>query len=142
MSPSHLPARVAEEYDQPRRLSYAQSSPRSWNDSLDLSSTISNATSEYQYEGASRPTGNHPHLESVGSTVLRVKSKNGKEPRNGYLNTTEYFYEEVDKSWTEIMLIVCCIVSGILNVVAYQVMGIFYGMQTGSVSLSSPQWSL
>ncbi|RDI84286.1 hypothetical protein Vi05172_g5718 [Venturia inaequalis] len=108
MSLSNLPARA--EYDHSRRFNIAQLSPGLSNDSLDLSSIITDASSEYQYKASSTPSTKRRNLETAA----------------------EYFYEEVDESWTEIMLMMCCVTSGILNVVTYKVLGVFYGMQTGN----------
>lgn len=77
----------------------------------------------------------HPPLTRSGSSVMQVrKPEKGRwysDARNKYEVTTKYFYQEIDTSWTVVMLVACYFVSGLIDAVAFGVWGVFVAMQTG-----------
>lgn len=77
----------------------------------------------------------HPPLVRSGSSVMQVRRPEQgnwySDARKGYQRTTKYFYQEIDTSWTVVMLIACYFVSGLIDAVAFGVWGVFVAMQTG-----------
>lgn len=94
--------------------------------------------------GDSTPVGNdndlelepRPSIQSFGSSRMQVKKQQKRSlasyPQKGYQITTTYFYQEIETSWTVVMLIACYGVSGMLDAVTFGVWGVFVAMQTGN----------
>lgn len=72
---------------------------------------------------------------SVVQIRKEVKKKWYTYGDKGVKTTTKYFYQEIDSSWTAVLIIACYFVSGLVDSVAYSVWSCFVGMQTGKLPL-------
>lgn len=77
-----------------------------------------------------------PSIQSFESSRIQIKKQQKRSlasfPQKGYQITTTYFYQEIETSWTVVMLIACYGVSGMLDAVTFGVWGVFVAMQTGN----------
>jgi hypothetical protein len=62
-------------------------------------------------------------------TVTRKKWSTN--PKKGIKTTTKFFYQEVDSSWTVVLVVVCFFTAGMVDAVSYSCWGTFVSMQTG-----------
>lgn len=78
-----------------------------------------------------------PRMQTTGSSVIQIRKETKKSlssyPRKGYKTTTKYFYQEIDSSWTAVMLVACFFTAGLIDAISFAVWGVFASMQTGYV---------
>lgn len=78
---------------------------------------------------------NHARLTRSDSQVMQTRKETQTRwatyPKKGYKTTTKFFYEEIDSSWTAVLIVVCFFVAGIVDSVSYQTFSVFTSLQTG-----------
>lgn len=66
-------------------------------------------------------------------------ANNVENQSNGKKSTVaswaEYLKQDVDKSWTDAILLVTCFITGLTDSAVFNVWSCFVGMQTGKTSL-------